>query len=55
MVPPNGGPILLLHGEDFSSESYIDQYHYRLPTGEYKISLTSQRSPGILQMFFHLP
>jgi hypothetical protein len=55
LVPPQGDPLLLLHGEDFSSEASVSQYQYSLPAGEYKIVLTSQKSPGILKVYFRLP
>lgn len=55
IVPPQGDPLLLLHGKDFSSEASVSQYQYRLPAGEYKIVLTSWRSPGILKVYFRLP
>ena len=55
LVPPQGDPLLLLHGEDFSSETSVSQYQYRLPAGEYKIALTSRRSSGILKVYFRLP
>jgi hypothetical protein len=55
LVPPQGDPLLLLHDEDFSSEASVSQYQYRLPVGEYKIALTSRRSPGILKVYFRLP
>jgi hypothetical protein len=55
LVPPQGAPHLLLHGEDFSSEANTSQYQYRLPAGEYKIELTSRSSPGTLKVYFRLP
>jgi len=55
LVPLQGDPLLLLHGEDFSSETSVSQYQYRLPAGEYKIALTSRRSSGILKVYFRLP
>jgi hypothetical protein len=55
LVPSQGGPLLLLHSEDFSSEASASQDQYRLPAGEYKIMLTSRKSPGILEVYFRLP
>jgi hypothetical protein len=55
LVPPQGDPLLLLHGEDFFSETSASQYQYRLPAGEYKIVLTSRRSPGLLKVYLRLP
>jgi len=54
LVPSQGDPLLLLHGEDFSSDASVSQYQYRLPAGEYKIVLTSWKSPGILKVYFRL-
>jgi hypothetical protein len=55
LVPPQGDPLMLLHSEDFSSEASVSQYQYRLPAGEYKITLTSLKSPGILKVYIRIP
>jgi hypothetical protein len=55
LVPSQGDSIQLLHGENFASASSDSQNLYRLPAGEYKIVLTSQKSSGILQVYFRLP
>ena len=47
--------ILLLHGEDFSSDVSASQAQYRLPAGECQIVLTSQKSPGVLKVYIRLP
>jgi hypothetical protein len=55
LVPPQGDALLLLHGVDLSSAASASQYQYRLPAGDYHLTLTSVRSPGILKIYLRLP
>jgi len=55
LVPPQGDALLLLHGVDLSSAASASQYQYRLPAGDYHLTLTSVRSPGILKIYLQLP
>jgi hypothetical protein len=55
LVPSQGLPLLLMHGEDFASAASDDQNQYRLPAGEYKIVLTSWESSGTLKVYFRFP
>ncbi len=55
LVPSQGDPLLLLQHEDFSSQASVSQVRVRLPSGDYKIALTSLKSPGILKVYFRLP
>jgi hypothetical protein len=50
LVPSHGNPLMLLHSEDFSTEASVTQYQDRHPAGEYKITLTSLKSPGFLKV-----
>jgi hypothetical protein len=55
LVPSQGVPLLLMHGENLVSSASDSQNQYRLPAGEYKIVLTSRKSPGILNVYFLFP
>lgn len=51
----HGDPTVLLHGEDFSTDVSSSQGQYRLSAGEYRLVLTSRKSPGILKVYLRLP
>ena len=55
LVPSQGIPLQLLHGEDFVSNSSDTQNQYRLPAGHYNIVLTSRNSSGNLEVYFRIP
>jgi len=55
LLPPQGDPIQLLHGEDFSTDVGTSQSQYRLPAGESKIILTCPKSAGVLKVYLWLP
>jgi hypothetical protein len=55
LVPLQGDPLPLLHGEDFFSETSNSRFQFNLPAGTYDIILTSRRSPGILKVYLRLP
>jgi hypothetical protein len=55
IVPLAGPALQLMHAEDFSSTASDSQYQFRLPTGEYRIVLTSRNSSGNLKVYFRLP
>ena len=55
LVPSQGVPLLLMHGEDVVSTYSETQNQYRLPAGDYKIVLTSRKSSGILDVYFRFP
>ena len=46
LLPAQGDPIQLLHGEGFSTDLTTSQAQYRLPPGENRIVLTSQSFPA---------
>ena len=50
-----GDPIVLLHGEGFSVDVNSSQGQYRLSSGDYRIVLTSRKSPGILKVYLRRP
>jgi hypothetical protein len=51
----HGDPTVLLHGEGFSADVNSSQGQYRLPAGDYRIVLTSRKSPGVLKVYLRLP
>jgi hypothetical protein len=55
LVPTLGDPLLIMHGEDFSSVLNDSQVQVRLPAGEYKIVLDSRKSSGFLKVYFRIP
>jgi len=55
LLPSEGDPITLLHGEEFSTDLNTSGVQYRLPAGEQKISLTSQKASGVLKIYLRLP
>jgi hypothetical protein len=55
LVPPQGAPFPLLHGESFSSQSSDSPFQFRLPAGDYQIMLSSLESSGILKVFLRIP
>ncbi len=55
LISPQGEPIQLLHGEEFSTDVSSSQAQYRLPAGEQKIVLTCPKSAGLLKIYLRLP
>jgi hypothetical protein len=55
LVPSQGVPLLLMHGENWVSAASEAQNQYRLPAGDYKVALTSGKSSGILEVYFRFP
>ena len=55
LAGPAGQSYSLLHGEGFSAEFSIQQGNYGLPAGEARIVLTSQASPGLLEIYLLQP
>ncbi len=55
LVPSQGTPLLLMHGENLVSAASEVQNQYRLPAGNYKIVLTSGKSSGILEVYLRYP
>lgn len=55
LIPAEGEPFQLLHGEPFSTDVSSSQGQYRLPAGEHKIVLTCPKSRGVLKVYWRLP
>ena len=55
LIPAEGEPLQLLHGEPFSTDVSSSQGQYRLPAGEHKIVLTCPKSKGVLKIYWRLP
>jgi hypothetical protein len=55
LVPPQGEPTQLVHGEELSSDATSGQYQYALSVGEYNVVLTGRKGHGVLKVYLRLP
>jgi hypothetical protein len=55
LIPPEGEPLQLLHGEDFTADVSSNQAQYRLPAGQSNIVLTCPKSVGLLEVYLRVP